>query len=73
MVANLSERSIQLVFGLDRLKDLKEFLQVSIGWQRQVGYHIGFSNENTFQKALNTPFEYFLKLNQDFICLCVDD
>ncbi|XP_022776882.1 cullin-3A-like [Durio zibethinus] len=78
MTSHLRERGKQLVTDAERLKDPVEFVQRLLDEKDKYDNIISqaFSNDKTFQNALNSSFEYFINLNPrspEFISLFVDD
>ncbi|XVE53253.1 hypothetical protein DITRI_Ditri02bG0189200 [Diplodiscus trichospermus] len=78
MTSHLRETGKQLVTDAERLKDPVEFVQRLLDEKDKYDNIIGqaFSNDKTFQNALNSSFEYFINLNPrspEFISLFVDD
>uniref|UniRef100_A0A7N2L0K6 Cullin family profile domain-containing protein n=1 Tax=Quercus lobata TaxID=97700 RepID=A0A7N2L0K6_QUELO len=68
----------QLVADLERLKDPVNFVQCLLDLKDKFDKNISleFNNDNTFQNALNSSFEYFINLkpsSPEFISLFVDD
>ncbi|KAE8718246.1 Cullin-3 [Hibiscus syriacus] len=68
----------QLVTDPERLKDPVDFVQHLLDLKDKYDKIItaAFSNDKTFQNALNSSFEYFINLNSrspEFISLFVDD
>ncbi|XVE91471.1 hypothetical protein REPUB_Repub01dG0012800 [Reevesia pubescens] len=78
MTSHLRETGKQLVTDAERLKDPVEFVQRLLDEKDKYDNIISqaFSNDKTFQNALNSSFEYFINLNArspEFISLFVDD
>lgn len=78
MTSYLRERGRLLVTDPERLKDPVEFVQCLLNEKDKHDKIINtaFSNDKTFQNALNSSFEYFINLNNrspEFISLYVDD
>ncbi|KAG8500032.1 hypothetical protein CXB51_003561 [Gossypium anomalum] len=78
MTSHLREIGKQLVTDAEKLKDPVEFVQRLLDEKDKYDSIISqaFSNDKTFQNALNSSFEYFINLNNrspEFISLFVDD
>ncbi|OMO82454.1 hypothetical protein COLO4_22989 [Corchorus olitorius] len=78
MTSHLRETGKQLVTDPERLKDPVEFVQRLLDEKDKYDgiISLAFSNDKTFQNALNSSFEYFINLNPrspEFISLFVDD
>lgn len=78
MTAHLRETGKQLVTDPERLKDPVDFVQRLLDEKDKHDKIINtsFSNDKTFQNALNSSFEHFINLNNrspEFISLYVDD
>ncbi|KAL3688992.1 hypothetical protein R1sor_015301 [Riccia sorocarpa] len=78
MINHLRETGRQLVMDPERLKDPVEFVQRLLDEKDKYDkiINLSFSNDKTFQNALNSAFEYFINLNvrsPEFISLFVDD
>ncbi|KAJ6825739.1 cullin-3A-like [Iris pallida] len=78
MTSHLRETGKQLVTDPERLKDPVDFVQRLLNEKDKHDKIIStaFSNDKTFQNALNSSFEYFINLNNrspEFISLYVDD
>ncbi|KAG6556425.1 hypothetical protein Mapa_002368 [Marchantia paleacea] len=78
MIHHLRETGRQLVMEPERLKDPVEFVQRLLDEKDKYDkiIHLSFSNDKTFQNALNSAFEFFINLNvrsPEFISLFVDD
>ncbi|EFJ05563.1 hypothetical protein SELMODRAFT_98006 [Selaginella moellendorffii] len=78
MTSHLREVGKNLVVDPERLKDPVEFVQRLLDEKDKYDRIIrsSFSNDKTFQNALNSAFEYFINLNArspEFISLFVDD
>ncbi|XP_022733424.1 cullin-3A-like [Durio zibethinus] len=78
MTSHLRETGKQLVTDAERLKDPVEFVQRLLDERDKYDniISLAFSNDKTFQNALNSSFEYFINLNPrspEFISLFVDD
>lgn len=78
MTTHLRETGKQLVTDPEKLKDPVEFVQCLLDEKDKYDKIISeaFSNDKTFQNALNSSFEYFINLNArspEFISLFVDD
>ncbi|GKV08717.1 hypothetical protein SLEP1_g20313 [Rubroshorea leprosula] len=78
MTSYIRETGKQLVTDLERLKDPVDFVQRLLDIKDKYDKIIGsaFSNDKTFQNALNSSFEYFINLNSrspEYISLFVDD
>nr|QFS19078.1 cullin-3A [Apopellia endiviifolia (species B)] len=78
MINHLREIGRQLVMDPERLKDPVEFVQRLLDEKDKYDkvIRLSFSNDKTFQNALNSSFEYFINLNvrsPEFISLFVDD
>lgn len=78
MTTHLRETGKQLVTDPEKLKDPVEFVQSLLNEKDKYDKVINkaFSNDKTFQNALNSSFEYFINLNPrspEFISLFVDE
>ncbi|CAN6484622.1 unnamed protein product [Victoria cruziana] len=78
MTSHLRETGKQLVTDPERIKDPVEFVQRLLDEKDKYDkiINLAFSNDKTFQNALNSSFEYFINLNArspEFISLFVDD
>ncbi|KAK6919840.1 Cullin protein, neddylation domain [Dillenia turbinata] len=78
MTAHIRETGKQLVTDPERLRDPVEFVQRLLDEKDKYDkiINLAFSNDKTFQNALNSSFEYFINLNPrspEFISLFVDD
>eukprot|EP01018_Ginkgo_biloba_P015329 Gb_08576 [translate_table: standard] len=78
MTSHLRETGKQLVTDPERLKDPVDFVQHLLDVKDKYDKIISmaFSNDKTFQNALNSSFEFFINLNTrspEFISLFVDD
>ncbi|KAJ6801009.1 cullin-3A-like [Iris pallida] len=78
MISHLRETGKQLVTDPERLKDPVDFVQRLLDEKDKHDKIIStaFSNDKTFQNALNSSFEYFINMNNrspEFISLYVDD
>ncbi|KAH1064238.1 hypothetical protein J1N35_029225 [Gossypium stocksii] len=78
MTSHLRETGKQLVTDAERLKDPVEYVQRLLDEKEKYDgiISLAFSNDKTFQNALNSSFEYFINLNSrspEFISLFVDD
>lgn len=78
MTSHLRETGKQLVTDPDKLRDPVDFVQRLLNEKDKHDKIIttAFSNDKTFQNALNSSFEYFINLNNrspEFISLYVDD
>ncbi|KAJ8773688.1 hypothetical protein K2173_006338 [Erythroxylum novogranatense] len=78
MTSHLRETGKQLVTDPETLKDPVEFVQRLLDEKDKYDSIVSsaFSNDKTFQNALNSSFEYFINLNvrsPEFISLFVDD
>ncbi|PKA49069.1 Cullin-3B [Apostasia shenzhenica] len=78
MTCHLRETGKQLVTDPDRLRDPVDFVQRLLNEKDKHDTIIttAFTNDKTFQNALNSSFEYFINLNNrspEFISLYVDD
>ena len=78
MTSHLWETGKQLVTNQERLKDTVDFVQHLLDMKDKYDkiISIAFSNDETFQNALSSSFEYFINLNTrspEFISLFVDD
>ncbi|XP_010551535.1 PREDICTED: cullin-3B [Tarenaya hassleriana] len=78
MTLHLREMGKQLVMDPEKSKDPVEFVQRLLDERDKYDKIIStaFSNDKTFQNALNSSFEYFINLNArspEFISLFVDD
>ncbi|XWS34082.1 hypothetical protein CRYUN_Cryun21dG0008600 [Craigia yunnanensis] len=78
MTSHLRETGKQLVTDAERLKDPVDFVQRLLDEKDKYDniISLAFSNDKTFQNALNSSFEYFINLNPrspEFISLFVDD
>ena len=78
MTSYIRETGKQLVTDPERLKDPVDFVQLLLDLKDKHDKIItsAFSNDKTFQNALNSSFEYFINLNSrspEFISLFVDD
>jgi cullin 3 len=78
MTSHLRDTGRQLVLDPERLKDPVEFVQRLLDEKDKYDkvIQLSFSNDKTFQNALNSSFEFFINLNvrsPEFISLFVDD
>ncbi len=78
MTSHLQDTGRQLVLDPERLKDPVEFVQRLLDEKDKYDkvIQLSFSNDKTFQNALNSSFEFFINLNvrsPEFISLFVDD
>ncbi|KAK1308577.1 Cullin-3A [Acorus calamus] len=78
MTSYLRETGKQLVTDPEKSKDPVEFVQRLLDQKDKYDkiISLAFSNDKTFQNALNGSFEYFINLNPrspEFISLFVDD
>ncbi|GMH01712.1 hypothetical protein Nepgr_003551 [Nepenthes gracilis] len=78
MTSHVRDTGKQLVTDPERVKDPVEFVQRLLDEKDKYDMIISlaFSNDKTFQNALNSSFEYFINLNArspEFISLFVDD
>ncbi|KAK1284556.1 Cullin-3B [Acorus calamus] len=78
MTSHLRETGKQLVTDPEKSKDPVEFVQRLLDQKDKYDkiISLAFSNDKTFQNALNGSFEYFINLNPrspEFISLFVDD
>nr|XP_043638688.1 cullin-3A-like [Erigeron canadensis] len=78
MTSYLRETGKHLVSDPEKLKDPVEFVQCLLDKKDKYDKIIAlaFSNDKTFQNALNSSFEFFINLNPrspEFISLFVDD
>ncbi|CAM6042625.1 unnamed protein product [Sphagnum compactum] len=78
MTSHLQDTGRQLVLDPERLKDPVEFVQRLLDEKDKYDkvIRLSFSNDKTFQNALNSSFEFFINLNvrsPEFISLFVDD
>ncbi|PWA94803.1 Cullin [Artemisia annua] len=78
MTSYLRETGKQLVTDPEKLKDPVEFVQCLLDKKDKYDeiISLSFSNDKTFQNALNSSFEYFINLNPrspEYISLFVDD
>ncbi len=78
MTGHLRDTGRQLVLDPERLKDPVEFVQRLLDEKDKYDkiIQLSFSNDKTFQNALNSSFEFFINLNArspEFISLFVDD
>lgn len=78
MTSHIRETGKQLVTDPERVKDPVEFVQRLLDEKDKYDriINLAFSNDKTFQNALNSSFEYFINLNPrspEFISLFVDD
>ncbi|OIV90285.1 hypothetical protein TanjilG_08322 [Lupinus angustifolius] len=78
MTSFIRETGKQLIMDPERLKDPVDFVQRLLNLKDKYDKVItlAFSNDKTFQNALNSSFEYFINLNArspEFISLFVDD
>ncbi|KAL1172233.1 hypothetical protein V6Z11_A05G336100 [Gossypium hirsutum] len=78
MTSHLRETGKQLVTDAESLKDPVEYVQRLLDEKEKYDgiISLAFSNDKTFQNALNFSFEYFINLNSrppEFISLFVDD
>ncbi|TYH19247.1 hypothetical protein ES288_A05G337800v1 [Gossypium darwinii] len=78
MTSHLRETGKQLVTDAESLKDPVEYVQRLLDEKEKYDgiISLAFSNDKTFQNALNSSFEYFINLNSrspEFISLFVDD
>jgi cullin 3 len=65
MTAHLRDTGRQLVLDLERLKDPVEFAQRLLDEKDKYDkiIQLSFGNDETFQNALNSSFQYFINLN----------
>jgi cullin 3 len=78
MTSHLRDTGKQLVTDPEKLKDPVEFVQHLLDMKDKYDEIISkaFSNDKTFQNALNSSFEFFINLNTrspEYISLFVDD
>ncbi|XP_057530675.1 cullin-3A [Amaranthus tricolor] len=78
MTSHIRETGKQLVTDPERVKDPVEFVQRLLDEKDKYDriISLAFTNDKTFQNALNSSFEYFINLNPrspEFISLFVDD
>ncbi|XVF60511.1 hypothetical protein PTKIN_Ptkin08bG0053200 [Pterospermum kingtungense] len=78
MTSYIRDTGKQLVTDPERLKDPVDFVQLLLDLKDKYDRIItsAFSNDKTFQNALNSSFEYFINLNPrspEFIYLFVDN
>ncbi|KAL3501403.1 hypothetical protein ACH5RR_035852 [Cinchona calisaya] len=78
MTSHLRETGKQLVTDPEKLKDPVEFVQCLLNEKDKYDkiINLAFSNDKTFQNALNSSFEFFINLNPrspEFISLFVDE
>ncbi|XP_015895103.1 cullin-3A [Ziziphus jujuba] len=78
MTSHIRETGKQLVTDPEKLKDPVEFVQRLLDEKDKYDRIISssFTNDKTFQNALNSSFEYFINLNPrspEFISLFVDE
>ncbi|KAG8066446.1 hypothetical protein GUJ93_ZPchr0004g40219 [Zizania palustris] len=78
MTSHVKETGKALVTDPERLKDPVDFIQRLLNEKDKYDktISVSFSNDKTFQNALNSSFEYFINLNNrspEFISLYVDD
>ncbi|XP_057485634.1 cullin-3A [Actinidia eriantha] len=78
MTSHIRETGKQLVTDPEKLKDPVEFVQCLLDEKDKYDkiISLAFSNDKTFQNALNSSFEFFINLNPrspEFISLFVDD
>ncbi|THU64265.1 hypothetical protein C4D60_Mb01t24650 [Musa balbisiana] len=78
MASHIRDTGKQLVTDPEGLKDPVEVVQHLLNEKDKYDKIIttAFGNDETFQNALNSSFEYFVNLNNrclEFISLCVDD
>ncbi|KAL8111967.1 cullin-3A [Apium graveolens] len=78
MTSHLRETGKQLVTDPEKVKDPVEFVQCLLNEKDKYDkvINLAFSNDKTFQNALNSSFEFFINLNPrspEFISLYVDD
>ncbi|XWS32861.1 hypothetical protein CRYUN_Cryun22dG0026500 [Craigia yunnanensis] len=78
MTSYIRDTGKQLVTDPERLKDPVDFVQLLLDLKDKHDKIItsAFSNDKTFQNALNSSFEYFINLNSrspELISLFVDD
>nr|XP_017236635.1 PREDICTED: cullin-3A [Daucus carota subsp. sativus] len=78
MTSHLRETGKQLVTDPEKVKDPVEFVQCLLNEKDKYDkiINVAFSNDKTFQNALNSSFEFFINLNSrspEFISLFVDD
>lgn len=78
MTSYIRDTGKQLVTDPDRLKDPVDYVQRLLDLKDKYDkvISLAFTNDKTFQNALNSSFEYFINLNArspEFISLFVDD
>ncbi|RDX62284.1 Cullin-3A, partial [Mucuna pruriens] len=78
MTSFIRDTGKQLIMDPERLRDPVDFVQRLLDLKDKYDKVItmSFSNDKTFQNALNSSFEYFINLNArspEFISLFVDD
>ncbi|CAI9096621.1 OLC1v1032812C1 [Oldenlandia corymbosa var. corymbosa] len=78
MTSHLRDTGKQLVTDPEKLKDPVEFVQCLLNEKDKYDkiISLAFSNDKTFQNALNSSFEFFINLNPrspEFISLYVDE
>lgn len=78
MTSYIRDTGKQLVTDPERLRDPVDFVQRLLDLKDKYDkiISLAFSNDKTFQNALNSSFEYFINLNTrspEFISLFVDD
>ncbi|KAL6969584.1 Cullin-3A [Sarracenia purpurea var. burkii] len=78
MTSHIREAGKQLVTDPEKLKDPVEFVQCLLDKKDKYDkiISLAFTNDKTFQNALNSSFEFFINLNPrspEFISLFVDD
>ena len=78
MTSHIRETGKQLVTDPERLKDPVDFVQRLLDEKDKHDkiVSLAFTNDKTFQNALNSSFEYFINLNPrspEFMSLFVDD
>ncbi|KAI8541639.1 hypothetical protein RHMOL_Rhmol08G0077600 [Rhododendron molle] len=78
MTSHIRDTGKQLVTDPERLKDPVDFVQRLLDEKDKHDkiISLAFSNDKTFQNALNSSFEYFINLNPrspEYISLFVDD
>ncbi|KAE8682398.1 Cullin-3 [Hibiscus syriacus] len=78
MTSYIRDTGKQLVTDPERLKDPVDFVQHLLDLKDKYDkiINLAFSNDKTFQNALNSSFEYFINLNSrspEYISLFVDD
>ncbi|KAL6994217.1 Cullin-3A [Sarracenia purpurea var. burkii] len=78
MTSHIRDTGKQLVTDPERLKDPVDFVQRLLDEKDKHDkiISLAFTNDKTFQNALNSSFEYFINLNPrspEFISLFVDD